>query len=186
MMSRFIQKSEISKLNAYAGAQTVAVSMETMKVLNAAKEYSALCDGRFDVTVGPLVDLWGRGKKALKPPREADLKGAVSLVDYTGIKLDSKCQTAGLLKEGQSVDLGGIAKGYAADQVLESMRKFGIGSAFTDFGGNVATIGSKPDGTPWHVGIRHPRQEKRAYWGVIRSGKIGGDIRRRPALFRGP
>jgi thiamine biosynthesis lipoprotein len=73
--------------------------------------------------------------------------------------LDPGKRTAGLRRVGQSIDLGGIGKGFAGDRFLEIFKKYGISSAFTNIGGNVAAIGAKPDGSPWRVGIQHPRQE---------------------------
>jgi FAD:protein FMN transferase len=67
--------------------------------------------------------------------------------------------TAGLRNKGQSIDLGGIGKGFASDKILEIYREYGISSAYSNLGGNVVTLGAKPDGSPWHVGIQHPRQE---------------------------
>ena len=67
--------------------------------------------------------------------------------------------TAGLRKVGQSVDLGGIGKGFAGDKILEVFREFGVPSAYSNLGGNVVTLGTKPDGSPWQIGIQHPRQE---------------------------
>jgi thiamine biosynthesis lipoprotein len=82
------------------------------------------------------------------------------------MRLNPKKRCAFLPRAGQSVDLGGIAKGYAADSILTKMRHDGITSAFTDFGGNVAVIGKKPDGRTWRIGIQHPRNEN-ALLGVV-------------------
>jgi thiamine biosynthesis lipoprotein len=73
--------------------------------------------------------------------------------------LDTWEMTAGLRHGGQSVDLGGIGKGFAGDRIREVFKKFGIPSAYSNLGGNVVTLGAKPDGSPWQIGIQHPRQE---------------------------
>jgi thiamine biosynthesis lipoprotein len=73
--------------------------------------------------------------------------------------LDLWQRTAGLKKVGQSVDLGGIGKGFTGDRILEVYQEYGISSAYSNLGGNVVTVGAKPDGSPWQIGIQHPRQE---------------------------
>ncbi len=89
--------------------------------------------------------------------------------------------TAGLRRTGQSVDLGGIGKGFAADRILDTYKMFGITSAFTNFGGNVAVLGAKPDGSPWNIGIRHPRKENGLIGAISvsdRSVVTSGDYQR--------
>ena len=159
MLSRFIPESEISRINSSAGIRSEKVSSEAYAVLSRAVEFSKCCQGCFDVTIGPLVNLWSILKDTSKPPYESRIKEILPLVDYTDLALDHCKKAVGLKKAGQSIDLGGIGKGFAADKILEVLKKYGISSAFTNFGGNVATIGAKPDGSPWRIGIRHPRQE---------------------------
>lgn len=90
-------------------------------------------------------------------------------------------RTIGLKKEGESIDLGGIGKGFAADLILKIFRRFEISSALTNFGGNIATIGTKPDGSFWRIGVQHPREENRII-GIIsienQSVVTSGDYRR--------
>jgi thiamine biosynthesis lipoprotein len=105
----------------------------------------------------------------------------MALVGYEDLTLDRDRMTVGLKRTGQSIDLGGIGKGFAADKIVELFRGYGISSAFTNFGGNVAAIGSKPDGSPWHVGIRHPRKEEGLIGAVLVSDKsvvTSGDYQR--------
>ena len=159
VLSRFIPDSEISRINNSAGIGHEKVSSETYEVLSQAVEFSKCCQGCFDVTVGPLVDLWTDAKDKSKPPGEARIRSILPLVRYTDLVLDPCKETVGLKKAVQSIDLGGIGKGFAADKILEVFKKYEVSSAFTNFGGNVAVIGAKPDGSPWRVGIRHPRKE---------------------------
>lgn len=159
LLSRFIPGSDIGRINSMAGRRLVKVSSETFEVLSRAYEYSACCQGAFDVTAGPLAALWSVLKRTSEPPIVSEIKKLLPLVDYTGLILNEGTKTAGLKKAGQSVDLGGIAKGYAADKITDVFRRYGIVSAYTNFGGNVAAVGAKPDGEPWRVGIRHPRRE---------------------------
>ncbi|MHB1346019.1 MAG: FAD:protein FMN transferase [Candidatus Humimicrobiaceae bacterium] len=159
MLSRFIQESEISMLNRSAGIKLEKLSPDTFKVLRRATALSKYCKGAFDVTVGPLAALWSSCRGKRKPPKDSEIMKALHLVDYTLLFLDPCKMTAGLQKQGQSIDLGGIGKGYAGDRFLEVFRKYGISSALTNIGGNVVALGTKPDGLPWRVGIQHPRKK---------------------------
>jgi FAD:protein FMN transferase len=159
LLSRFIPRSEISRVNRSAGMQCERVSDDTYEVLSCAVEFSKCCQGLFDVTIGPLVTLWNDGKETSRPPEDSRIRQALPLVDYTGLLLDPCKKTAGLQRPGQSIDLGGIGKGFAGDKFLEVFQKFGVSSAFANIGGNVVALGTKPDGSPWRVGIQHPRQE---------------------------
>jgi len=135
------------------------VSGDTYEVLSRAIELSRYSQGLFDVTVGPLVTLWDNGKDTFKPPEDSSIRQVLPLVDYTDLLLDPYEKAAGLQRIGQSIDLGGIGKGFAGDKLLEVFKKYGISSAYTNIGGNVVALGTKPDGSQWRVGIRHPRQE---------------------------
>ena len=152
-------ESEVSRLNANAGKRPVKVSPETFYVLALAQRYSELSEGAFDVTVRPLVKLWGIGKKDKYVPAEEAVARARSLVNYRDLVLDEAAQTAYLERPGMGVDLGGVAKGYGADRAREVLREHGIRSALIDAGGNIWAIGSRPDGRPWRIGIRNPRPE---------------------------
>lgn len=157
MLSRFIPESEISRINSSAGIKNQKASIETYEILSSAVEYSKCCQGCFDVTIGPLVTLWTGCKKTSQPPSPSGIDRARCLVDYTSLALDERNYTVGLNQAGQSIDLGGIGKGYAADKILKVLKRYGILSAYTNFGGNVAAIGTKLDGSPWQIGIQHPR-----------------------------
>jgi thiamine biosynthesis lipoprotein len=127
------------------------------------------------------VCLWADAVKKSEPPGEADIVKTLPLVGHNALLLDPHKMTAGLERAGQSVDLGGVGKGYAADKVLDVFRSYGISSAFVNLGGNVAAMGAKPDGSQWHIGIRHPREEN-SLVGVVsvadRSVVTSGDYQR--------
>ncbi|WP_368488590.1 FAD:protein FMN transferase [Clostridium sp. BJN0013] len=156
LLSRFQQESDISRINRSAGIKCENVSPETYEILLHAIECSVISQGLFDVTVGPLVDLWDY-KHALEPPANNKIEMALPLVNYKDLELNTVQKTTGLKKSGQSVDLGGIGKGFASDRFMEIFKEYGVTSAFSNIGGNVSTLGNKPDGSPWLVGIRHPR-----------------------------
>ncbi|WP_308530784.1 FAD:protein FMN transferase [uncultured Paenibacillus sp.] len=160
LLSRFVPESDIARINGLAGSGQAKLSPEAYEVLTLARRISDLCGGTFDVTVGPLVELWGVKNAAAVPAFER-IREAVALVNDADLVLDPASQTAGLRHKGQSVDLGAIGKGYASDKLLGVFRRFGVASAFSNLGGNVSVLGAKPDGSPWRVGIRHPRQEHR-------------------------
>jgi len=159
LLSRFLSGSEISRINGSAGIKSEKVSLETYDVLSKAVEFSRSFPGCFDVTIEPLVTLWSIGKESFAQPDESSIKQVLPLVNYRDLILDPWESTAGLRNVGQSVDLGGIGKGFAGDRIREVFKKFGISSAYSNLGGNVVTVGAKPDGSPWQIGIQHPRQE---------------------------
>lgn len=181
LLSRFLPNSEISRINNSAGIQSEKVNLETYEVLSKSVEFSRFFPGWFDVTIGPLVTLWSKGKNSSAQPDESNIQQALSLVDYRDVILDPWEMTAGLKNIGQSVDLGGIGKGFAGDKILEVFKEFGITSAYSNLGGNVVTLGAKPDGSPWQIGIQHPRQEDRLIGAVSVVGKsvvTSGDYQR--------
>jgi len=156
LLSRFLPESDISRINRSAGVKREKISSETYEILSCAMECSVISQGLFDITVGPLADLWDY-KHASEPPANDRIELVLPLVGYKGLELDAVQKTAGLKNPGQSVDLGGVGKGFASDRFMEIFQEYGVTSAFSNIGGNVSTLGNKPDGSPWRVGIRHPR-----------------------------
>ncbi len=180
IMSRYMPESDINLINQFSGIKPVKVCDEVHRVLSYANELSKICDGLFDVTIGPLVDLWNY-KHASGVPDEADIRRILQLVDYSDLLLNPCTKTAELGRQGQSIDLGGIGKGFASDRIIEIFKCYDIASAFTNIGGNVSTLGNKPDGTLWMVGIRHPRQESCLLGAVPAAGRsvvTSGDYER--------
>jgi len=157
LFSRFRPESDISRINRAAGVRRESVSSETYEVLSRSVEFSVISQGLFDITVGPLADLWDY-RHATEPPAGDRIESILPLVGYGDLELDAVRQAAGLKHPGRSLDLGGIGKGFASDRFMEIFRQHGVTSAFSNLGGNVSTLGSKPDGAPWQVGIRHPRR----------------------------
>jgi len=180
-LSRFLPDSEISRVNGSAGIKSEKVSLETYGALSTAVEFSRCFPGCFDVTIAPLVTLWHIGKESLAPPDESSIKQVLPLVNYRDLILDPWEITAGLRNGGQSVDLGGIGKGFAGDKIREVFKEFGISSAYSNLGGNVVALGAKPDGSSWYVGIQHPRQENKLIGSVSvinQTMVTSGDYRR--------
>jgi thiamine biosynthesis lipoprotein len=158
-LSCFLPDSDIGRVNRSAGKKSEKVTRETLDVLTKAVEFSRSFPGCFDVTIGPLVSVWNVGKESCTQPDDASIKQALPLVNYRDLIVDPRETTAELRRAGQSVDLGGIGKGFAGDRIVDVFSRFSISSAYSNLGGNVVTVGAKPDGSPWQIGIQHPRQE---------------------------
>jgi len=148
---------EINELNEKAGSVGVKLSSDTMYVIEKALLYSKQSLGAFDITIGPLVKEWGVYTSNPKVPSEDEIRNLLNLVGYSDLIIDKDNGTAMLRKEGQIVDLGGIAKGYAGDEAVRILKEHGIKSACVDIGGNVVLLGKKPDGSNWLVGVQNPR-----------------------------
>ncbi|NCB73295.1 MAG: FAD:protein FMN transferase [Clostridia bacterium] len=155
-MSAFKASSEISIIAANAGKRPVAVSDEVYKVLELALKISRSSGGAFDITVRPLTKLWAFGMGKNTVPKSSKIASAKNFVGYDSIELDSKNNTVFLKKAGTKLDLGGIAKGYAADEAKRLLTENGVKRALINFGGNVFALGSSFDGAPWKIGIQNP------------------------------
>ena len=119
----------------------------------------AMCDrvgGVLDISIYPIVRAWGFTTGEYQVPEETRLQELLPLVDYTQIQYDSATGQVSI-PEGMTIDLGSIAKGYAGQLAAAYLREQGVTSAILNLGGNVQTIGSKPDGTPWSIGIQDPK-----------------------------
>lgn len=167
LLSFYNDESEIGRLNRAAGSGTVSLSAEAFALLTQAKTLAEATGGAFDPTIGPLVRAWRTARASESVPGAAELASAVSLVNYGDIQIDAAFRSAGLRRSGQSVDLGGIAKGYIADCIAAIYHVVGIKSGFINAGGDVATVGSRPDGSPWRIGLQHPRKERGSTFGVV-------------------
>ncbi len=153
IMSDYNQESELRQLCARSGTGPVLVGEDLFKVLTRAREVSELSGGAFDVTVGPVVKLWRRARKSIQMPDKDELEAALKLVDYQAMVLDPSKKTVWLKKTGMLLDLGGIAKGYAAEESLNLLKKMGISSALVAMGGDVAMGDPPPNTKGWKVGI---------------------------------
>ena len=152
-VSRTIETSEIYQIN-HANGNPVEVSDVTLELLKKGVEYGDLTNGKFDITIAPLSELWDFKNNTGTVPNEQDIKDALSHVNYKNIVIDGNMIT--LTDPKSAIDLGGIAKGYMADRLKEYLTKQGVESALINLGGNILAVGSKPDGTPFHLGIQKP------------------------------
>src|SRR6266404_129501 len=153
MMSDYQADSELMRLCEAPPGQPVRVSPELFDVLSQAQKFAAMSDGAFDVTVGPLVRLWrfARKKKALPTP--AQINEAASSVGYNKLHLEAKARTVTLLAPNMRLDLGGIAKGYAADQALAILQGRGFARALVAASGDIAVGDPPPGQRGWRVSI---------------------------------
>jgi thiamine biosynthesis lipoprotein len=168
LMSVNIPDSEVSRINEKSGIEAVKVSSDTMAVVKKGIYYGRLSGGLFDITIGPLVKLWGIGTDSSTVPGQQELQKAIALVDYRKVIIDDASDSIMLPVKGMMIDLGGIAKGYAADQVKELLIAEGIGHAVINLGGNVLTVGDRYDGNAWNIGIQDPYAPTGGTMGVAR------------------
>lgn len=161
------ETSEIIALNEAAGKSEVKVSKDTFDVLERGLYYSELANGRFDITVGPIVKLWNIGTEYAAVPDPKVLKEKIQLIDHNKLHLNRDALTAKLDVPGMQVDLGAIAKGYAADEVAKVLKENGVQHAIINLGGNVLTVGGKIGGDPWKIGIQDPFNPRGEFLGII-------------------
>jgi thiamine biosynthesis lipoprotein len=150
IMSDYDPDSELSKLSAGSGlGQEVPVRQELWLVLSRAQNLAERSDGAFDVTVGPFVNLWRRARRVRQLPEPERLAQARKAVGYKHIRLNPQRHTVELLVPNMRLDLGGIAKGYAVDEALKTLRAHGVDRALAEGGGDVAVSEPPPGKTGW-------------------------------------
>ena len=163
LLNNYDPKSEISQINNSAGQKAVGISPETLEALAAAKNFASLSGGALDITIGPLLKLWGFAQEEpgdkVEPPPLAVLDQTRKLVDYRLVQLDAIKGTARLAEKGMWIDVGSFTKGYVVDRAARVLKKQGITQALITAGGTILALGTKTGGMPWQVGVRHPRKE---------------------------
>ena len=170
-MSRNLSASEISQINLRSGQGPVTVSQETFDIIADAVKYSSLTAGAFDITIAPIMDIWGFTDSNYRVPAASEILSVLPLVDWQQIKLDAANLTVELPVAGMALDLGGIAKGYASDRVQTIMHGYDVTSALISLGGNVAVFGPKADGSLWKIAISDP-QAPDSYIGVLKATDV--------------
>ncbi|MCI9578936.1 MAG: FAD:protein FMN transferase [Oscillibacter sp.] len=164
-LSRTLEDSEVSRLNASGTLEDSEAELRS--ILSQAGYYCQETGGAFDVTVAPVVSAWGfAGGAEYRVPPQEELDRLLELVDGSAVKVNGQTVTLG---PGQSIDLGAVAKGCAADRILEVLQEYEVPRANISLGGNVLAWGDRPDGTPWRVGIQDPARvgEPNAFAGVL-------------------
>lgn len=164
--SRTVETSEISKINSASG-EPVEVSDETFELIQRGIYYGDISNGLFDITIAPVSELWdfheendsNSDASYSRIPEKNSIDNAKKHVSYKNIVLDEKLHTVMLMDSEAKIDLGGIAKGYIADKLKEYLLGQGVNSALINLGGNILAVGAKPDGSPFHIGIKKPFSE---------------------------
>ncbi len=163
MLSNYKPESELSEINRFAAERPVAVTPEMFDLLAACVEYSRLSEGAFDITVGPLMKVWGFYKGTGRLPHRAEILGALERVGYRNILLDASNRTVRFRRTGVELDPGGIGKGYAVDRMIEVLKQYGIRTALVSASGSsIYGLGAPPGEKGWRVQIRDPKDETKS------------------------
>lgn len=172
ILSDEIDSSEVSKINQMAGIEPVKVSAPVFHLVEESIRYGDLSDGGFDITTGPLTNLWRIGYDDARKPSQAEIDATLSIVDHEQVQLDKENQTVFLPIEGMEIDLGAIAKGFIADEVVKYFDEQGVTTAIIDLGGNVYVKGNRPSGEAWTVGVQNPYLGRGQLLGRIRASDL--------------
>ena len=159
--------SEVIRINAAAGQHPVAVTSDVLEVIRQGLRYSGDGDGAYDITVEPLVKLWAIGFPGARVPAPEEIRRARSLIGWRDVVVDEKASTVFLRRPGMGLDLGSIAKGYAADEAARVLRASAVEAGLIDLGGNILTFGPKPDGSKWRIGIQNPLEARGTKLGIV-------------------
>ena len=158
LLSTWIPESELSQVNAAAGRSPVRVSLETMVLVRKSLQVAEMTEGAFNIAIGPAVDAWNISAEPRLPTAE-ELAALKPLIDLQHVHTDVWERTIYLERLGMRVDVGGIGKGYAADQAVLMMKKAGAMAGVVALSGDIKAFGRLPDGGAFRVGIQHPRKE---------------------------
>ncbi|MGD0336375.1 MAG: FAD:protein FMN transferase [Candidatus Omnitrophota bacterium] len=154
LLNRYKEDSEISRLNKIG---RLRVSHETFLVVKKAKEFWAISEGAFDITVAPLVDIWGFNRKDFHIPEPGLIKKNLALVGSDKIILHEEEDMVEFKTPGTRIDLGAIGKGFAIDSAVRKLKEHNIHSCLINAGGQVYALGTKY-GLPWRIGVISPRK----------------------------
>ncbi|WP_261925034.1 FAD:protein FMN transferase [Shewanella sp. NFH-SH190041] len=180
-MSTYRPNSELSRFNQLALAQSVTVSPDTVKVINEGLKLHKITDGALDITLGPLVNMWGFGPDARPThiPSQAEIAAVKAKTGVDGIRVVGNRLEK--LKPNLYVDLSSIAKGFGVDKVAHILDKYGVKGYLVEIGGEVSVKGTKADGEPWRIAVEQPTMDERAVQQIIEPGTMAmatsGDYR---------
>jgi thiamine biosynthesis lipoprotein len=163
--------TDSDRVNRGSGLEGVRVKHEFIELLKKALYYAEMSGGAFDPSVGPLVNLWGIGTDTPRIPSDEEIRQALALVNYNDIELGTNDETGGIVflkRRGMALDLGAIAKGYAADEAVKLLAREGIRMGLIDLGGNIFAYGERGIGKSWRIGIQDPREQRGAYIGILK------------------
>jgi thiamine biosynthesis lipoprotein len=171
-MSVPMPDTDLDRINRNAGIEPVPVHQDVIEVIEKALYYAELSNGAFDPTVGPLVKLWGIGSENPRLPGADEIREALSLINWRDLLIDRETGTVFLQRPGMALDLGAIAKGYAADEVARILKENRISGAIIDLGGNVFAYGKKDKSqgnrkVTWRIGVQNPLETRGTYIGIL-------------------
>ncbi len=158
VFSVFKEDSELSRINKLNAGETLKISDEAFSLIERSLGYSRMTAGAFDITVGPLVELWKRAKASGTLPSAQEIESARSRVGSENAILDESAKTISFAKDGVRLDMGGIAKGYAAERAAAVLKGYGIRNAVVNAGGDIYCLGRGHKDRPWRIGVQHPRK----------------------------
>lgn len=168
MVSKNISGTELDQVNKNAGITPVKVSSDIIEMVSLGLKYAKVSEGRFDISIGPIVDLWGIGSDSARLPQDSEIQALMKDVDYSKIVVDKAASTVYLPEKGMEIDLGAIAKGYIADRLKDKIQAEGYDSAIINLGGNVLTVGRKPNSENWNIGVRNPESDAGSTMGILK------------------
>ncbi|HOJ33576.1 MAG TPA: FAD:protein FMN transferase [Candidatus Hydrogenedentes bacterium] len=171
-MSTYRDDSELSRFNAHRDATPFSLSRETLEVLSLSQRISKETDGAFDITVSPLVELWGFGRHKKDEderqiPSPEEIAAAQTRVGYEKMVIDYDAGTVQKTQPDIICDVGAIAPGYATDKVAEAIQQLGYDNYMVEIGGEVRAHGHNPEKEPWRIGIEKPNPEGRSVQRVV-------------------
>lgn len=168
LLSNYKPESAWSQVNRSAAERPVHVPEDLFALLSACLAYSAASEGSFDITVGPLMRVWGFYKGTGHLPRRSEVDAARQVIGWQNIQLDPAAQTVRFRKKGVEMDPGGIGKGFAVDRMVQILRQNGIRTALVSASGSsIFALGAPPNEDGWHIEIKDPRDLSRAVTEVV-------------------
>ncbi len=161
----YLASSDVANINSAKANEPTTVSDDVINILQVALEICDKSEGAFDITVAPLKDIWGFKEEVHTIPTDSEISAALSCVGYRNIHIDTENKTVTKNSDLTKIDLGGCAKGYAADKALEILKEHGVTYALIDFGGNILTYGHNPTNQngEWVIGIQKPFSQSGEY-----------------------
>ncbi|MBC1522014.1 FAD:protein FMN transferase [Listeria aquatica] len=159
--------SEVDKINAASGVKAVKVDDDIYYLIKEGLKFSAQTGGSKDITIGPITSLWHIGFPDARKPSQSEIDERLPLIGYKNVELNDQNKTVYLKKKGMELDLGGIAKGFIADEVKKVFKENGVTTAIIDLGGNILLEGESPKGKDWNVGIQDPFSPRNTILGKL-------------------